>query len=644
VDATANTLTIVTGTTTISSEVSGGTGLTKAGSGTLALSGAANTYGGGTLLNTGTLQIAALGSLGTGKVTFGGGTLQYPAGSGASSIDVSGKVETVASGQVAKIDTDGNDVTFATAIGGEGGLTKLGGGSLTLAATNTYTGPTTVSAGTLNLSSASGTIATLDVPVGGTVNLGAGAAVNILNVTGGTVNITGAGVQVDTLFASSGIIDASANALAVANSASLSGTTFTRSGASPLSLSGSNLVAPTSVSHTTLAADGGTLSLVATGLDAAIGKGAPGIPALPATATFSGSGAWALNGGLVQSFNNDVYGDDNHAFHYIQVPSGDFDIKVHVTAVANARAGLMARDNLVSRYDSHAGASAVIWTGASATTIGGVMSATNITTPGNPWLKITRVGDIVTTYYSSDDIDYTQDKQQDYTASPWGETTYLGLDMTDTTSLPGTASATYEGVNFMGTASMPDLSTTELVLRGGAVVNVECPVKLAKLTIGGVVQPVGTYDATTTPLAISGAGSITIGTIVPVSDYDTWALGFFPTPGDPNALATADPDMDGMTNHKEYAFGLKPNDAASANPITAPLHKVSGQFSYTRRATPTTTGLAYSVWTSTDLVTWALDAGAAESITTSGDIQMVTVTVSASLLTGAQMFVRVQTQ
>ncbi|MEI8039100.1 MAG: immunoglobulin domain-containing protein [Verrucomicrobiota bacterium] len=111
----------------------------------------------------------------------------------------------------------------------------------------------------------------------------------------------------------------------------------------------------------------------------------------------------------------------------------------------------------------------------------------------------------------------------------------------------------------------------------------------------------------------------------------------------PDKSATGDPDGDGMTNQQEYAFGLDPRYGSSANPITVPLDPATGTFSYTRRATPATTGLAYTVLTSTDLVTWTPDAGTAESITTSGDVQTVTFTVSHPAANG-KLFLRVAAQ
>ena len=87
--------------------------------------------------------------MGTGNITFAGGTLQYPAGSGLYSTDLSSRFNAVPGGVQAQIDTNGHDASYATAISGDGGLSKLGVGGLTLTAAPTYNGPTAVYNGTL---------------------------------------------------------------------------------------------------------------------------------------------------------------------------------------------------------------------------------------------------------------------------------------------------------------------------------------------------------------------------------------------------------------------------------------------------------------------------------------------------------------
>ncbi len=138
---------------------SGGT-LTKLGAGTLTLTGS-NTYTGNTTINGGVLNLGVAesanvsGPLGkqlanaAGTIIFGGGTLQYSA---ANQFDYSGRFSTAAS-QPISIDTNSQNVTFATAVTSSSGtLTKLGAGTLSLTASNTYTGGTTISAGTLLVS------------------------------------------------------------------------------------------------------------------------------------------------------------------------------------------------------------------------------------------------------------------------------------------------------------------------------------------------------------------------------------------------------------------------------------------------------------------------------------------------------------
>ena len=128
------------------------------------------------------------------------------------------------------------------------------------------------------------------------------------------------------------------------------------------------------------------------------------------------------------------------------------------------------------------------------------------------------------------------------------------------------------------------------------------------------------------------------------NDYDTWLNGYPSITAPADKLSTADPDGDGLTNQQEYAFGLSPASGSSVNPITVPLDKTSGMFSYTRRASPAITGLTYLITTSTDLATWTTDATAVQTVTgTVSGVETVQVTLSGTIPLPAQtIFVRVK--
>ncbi|MCX5653612.1 MAG: autotransporter-associated beta strand repeat-containing protein [Planctomycetota bacterium] len=240
--------------------LSGDGGLSKLGAGTLALN-VANDYKGGTLLNAGTLQIGNAGSLGIGNVTFQGGTLKYATGL---NTDLSGQIPTVAGGQIAKIDTNGNAVEFASPIVGAGGLHKLGDGSLTLSHAGTAIGPATVYAGSLNVNA--GTVAALNVPTGGTASL-AGSVSGALTVTGGTVNVV-SGATVATAALSAGAVAATGgNTLAVTSTLKDSASTqfaWTAGAGSAFLASGANLIDPGVARTVTLT--GGTLTISKTAM------------------------------------------------------------------------------------------------------------------------------------------------------------------------------------------------------------------------------------------------------------------------------------------------------------------------------------------------------------------------------------------
>jgi autotransporter-associated beta strand protein len=149
-------------------------------------------------LNGGTLaigQVVTSNDTGTVAFNFNGGTLKAAANS-ANFLDLGGANQTakiLAGG--AKIDTNDKNVTIPqallTGVTGDGGLTKLGGGSLTLTGASTYTGATTVSAGTLNVTS------------GFFFTWGSG-----INVNGATSKLASSGVVTVPVTLTAGTIDA----------------------------------------------------------------------------------------------------------------------------------------------------------------------------------------------------------------------------------------------------------------------------------------------------------------------------------------------------------------------------------------------------------------------------------------------------
>jgi len=155
---------------------SGVVGLTKAGPGVLTLTGT-NTYTGMTGVNGGVVALGSQGAIGsTGPVSFGGGTLRYSA---SNQVDYSARF--ASSAAAISIDTNGQNVTYATAIASTnvGGLTKTGSGTLFLDAANQYDGATTVNAGTLS---------------------GIGSVLGELSVAAGAVFDPGSGPSATTIF------------------------------------------------------------------------------------------------------------------------------------------------------------------------------------------------------------------------------------------------------------------------------------------------------------------------------------------------------------------------------------------------------------------------------------------------------------
>jgi hypothetical protein len=122
-----------------------------------------------------------------------------------------------------------------------------------------------------------------------------------------------------------------------------------------------------------------------------------------------------------------------------------------------------------------------------------------------------------------------------------------------------------------------------------------------------------------------------------VSDYEAWSTALGLSGGE-----TGDDDHDGLSNFAEYTFGLDPKSGASCSSYSAFPAPDTGTFSYTRRKR-SLTGMTFTVWTSTDLTDWTEDAGAVQATTgTSGDQEIVEVTLTPSLQENPRLFVRIQ--
>ena len=298
-------------------------GLSKSGAGTLTLTGA-NTYNGGTAIGGGALEFSATNSLpsaGTVAVS-GSGTLVAAIAAGRASLprltsgagSIGGLVAgtggqgapvTWASGAVLGIDTTSAGGTYGgniVDIGGNTlGLAKLGANTLTLTGSNTYSGPTTISAGTLQIGSAgslgvSGTYAGA-ITDNGVLNYNSTATDTLNGAIGGTGSLTESAAGTLTLGGSntySGPTTVSSGTLNL-NGWHSSSSDFTTSGNSTVNISGTET-------------DNGQLLLASGGISTVNVSGVLNLGAIALIGQNTGGGIGTLhilNGGSVNGTSTD---------------------------------------------------------------------------------------------------------------------------------------------------------------------------------------------------------------------------------------------------------------------------------------------------------------------------------------------------
>jgi outer membrane autotransporter protein len=168
---------------TLTQSFAGPGGLSKAGAGTLRLTGA-QSYLGATTVGGGVLLAGAAGAFSPSSAftVAAGATLSL--GGFAQSIGSLAGAGTVALGAASlAAGSDGTSTAFSGALTGSGGFTKQGTGTLTLSGTGSLTGPTTLQAGMLVVNgSLAGSVVTVN---GGT--LGGSGTVGGINAASGTV-------------------------------------------------------------------------------------------------------------------------------------------------------------------------------------------------------------------------------------------------------------------------------------------------------------------------------------------------------------------------------------------------------------------------------------------------------------------------
>ena len=215
--------------------LSGSGRLNKTGTNTLALAGA-NTFAGTFAVNVGTLTLSSVDALQNAKLDTGGSGAQSVVfavpGTNTYKVAGLGGFDEVALGANSLEVAANESSAFLGVISGAGGLVKSGTNFLTLFGTNTYTGPTLVSAGTLQVIGSiaasavvtNNSFLTFNRSGGPETHPGIIAGTGALVKTGtNTLSLTGSNTYTGTTFVLGGLLEVNGNSIADGNNLTING-------------------------------------------------------------------------------------------------------------------------------------------------------------------------------------------------------------------------------------------------------------------------------------------------------------------------------------------------------------------------------------------------------------------------------------
>ncbi len=571
-----------------------GTGTLTIDAGTAAIAALSYNFGAGgsgtVNLNGGTLRVDAVTettAAGNHVFNFNGGTL---AATGNSTAFLQGLTNAYVKSGGAFIDTGVFDITIAQNLRSDaaspgGGLTKSGGGTLTLAGINSYTGNTTILGGVVAVSKASAVLG--DTSSGTAVSSGATLALSggISYSAGESVSIGGAGDG------SRGALQSAAGSNTWNGPVVIAATTGTRIGVqdnSTLSLPG----------NITEAAAGSTVIFRA---GATVGS----------DILLSGAGnAWT---GPTAIFSNNASGGEVRLGRANALPAASL-LQVAGNGVGG-RLNLNGFDQTVAGLAHSTGGSSA--TGAAIITNSAAAQATLTLTPSGTQTYNGTIQDGAGRIHLIKSGAGTQVLN--------GNNTYSG----NTTVSAGTLKLAQPALADFSAVAIASGAKLNLAFTGDDTV--------AALVLGGIAAGSGIVNAVTHPAYFAGTGSLRV---VGSDPFANWIGDSFPGISDP-AIAgpAADPDGDALANLVEYATGTSPSDPSAA---VGELIGNGGVLEFTYRKSQSANGVALQVEWSDSLApgSWSTTGVTETVLTPASDPQTIKASVPAG--TSGKRFVRLR--